>query len=428
MRVCHNYCKINLNLYIFVINKNNMIVAIILGFIISSLVCDVYVYNRILVKNKIAPIYRGLFITYWGVIYLFFLLSILINRLEVSENVELYTRVFMWSLYALLISVFPKYIMTVFLVISDFISLVLKRKIRVLNYIGAAISLLVVIAFIHGTTLGRSQIEVKRLSVVSEKIPASFVGYKVAFFSDLHLGTLVNKPKMVERLVDEINNQNVNLVINGGDVVHQSYKEITPEVLDIFNRIEAEDGVLSVLGNHDLGYYFPDSVALPKNLNISLLVNDFKSINHGWLRDNSTYIHRGDDSISITGHTYPRELKGLAHMSDMDMIDVSPAYDGVDSSSFNITVAHDPQLWNRILENNIGDVTLSGHVHAMQFKIKLGNMVFSPASLLYDRWSGEYREGERMLYINDGIGCVVLPMRIGVKPELTIIELKTREK
>ena len=405
-----------------------MIIVIILGLVISSLVCDFYVYNRILVRHKVPSLLRKLFAAYWGAIYLFFIVAIILYRVLPIESIELATRVFMWSVYALILNVTPKCIITISLLLNDAISVILKRRVRVVNYIGAAVALLVVVAFIHGATLGRSQIEVRNVSVVSDKIPAAFDGYKIAFFSDLHVGTLVSKRKMVERLVNEINAQQVDIVVNGGDVVHQSYREITPEILDIFRKIETKDGVFSVLGNHDLGYYYPDLVALPKSLNISSLIKELGSANYRWLQNNSTHIYRGGDSISITGHTYPRELKGLAHMSDMNQTDFSAAYAGVDSSGFNITVAHDPQSWDRILDNKIGDLTLSGHIHAMQFKLKLGGLVLSPASLLYDRWSGEYREGERVLYINDGIGCVVFPMRIGVQPELTIFELKSSVK
>ena len=403
-----------------------MIAIVICGLIIISLVCDIYLYNRVLVKHKVSPLYRKVFVAYWAILYLFFLATILASRFVIGESVELMTRLFMWSTYALLISIIPKFIISAFIACSDFCSVLFKRKTRALSYIGVGIAALVIVVFVHGATLGRSQIEVKNVSVVSDKIPESFDGYKVAFFSDLHVGTLVSKRKMVAKLVDEINNHNVDLVINGGDIVHQSYEEITPEILEILNQIEAKDGVLSVLGNHDLGYYYPDSLSLPKDLNIKCLIEDLISIDNVWLQNSSTYIYRGTDSISITGHTYPREMKGLAHIIGMDAFDISSAYNGVDSTDFNITIAHDPQLWSSILSNGIGDVTLSGHVHAMQCKIKIGSKVFSPASMLYDKWSGEYRDGERMLYINDGIGCVVFPMRIGVKPELTIIELKTK--
>ena len=98
---------------------------------------------------------------------------------------------------------------------------------------------------------------------------------------------------------------------------------------------------------------------------------------------------------------------------------------GVPAQGYNLTVSHAPQVWDRILEVGRGDLTLSGHVHSMQFKVRVGRWRWSPAAWLYDRWSGRYDEAGRVLYITDGIGCALLPMRVGTRPEITVLELKT---
>ena len=92
-------------------------------------------------------------------------------------------------------------------------------------------------------------------------------------------------------------------------------------------------------------------------------------------------------------------------------------------SLYNITLVHVPQLWLPIVERGYGDLTLSGHVHAMQLKL----FGWSPAQWMYTRWSCRYEEQGSTLYINDGIGYVGYPMRIGADPELTIYTLKRCE-
>lgn len=96
--------------------------------------------------------------------------------------------------------------------------------------------------------------------------------------------------------------------------------------------------------------------------------------------------------------------------------------------TFNITLAHVPQLWEQITTAGYGDLTLSGHVHAMQLKIRFSGRGWSPASWLYEHWSGRYDNDDgRTLYINDGTGYVGYPMRLGARPEITLLTLKQCE-
>lgn len=104
------------------------------------------------------------------------------------------------------------------------------------------------------------------------------------------------------------------------------------------------------------------------------------------------------------------------------------AYGDVPRETFNITLAHVPQLWEQITAAGYGDLTLSGHVHAMQLKIRFSGRGWSPASWLYEHWSGRYDNDDgRTLYINDGTGYVGYPMRLGARPEITLLTLKRCE-
>ena len=81
-------------------------------------------------------------------------------------------------------------------------------------------------------------------------------------------------------------------------------------------------------------------------------------------------------------------------------------------------------------ESNI-DLTLSGHTHAMQMEVDLFGKRFSPAVFRYRLWGGMYedksKDGNPMrLYVNIGDGEVALPMRIGAKPEVTVLTLKRK--
>ena len=78
-------------------------------------------------------------------------------------------------------------------------------------------------------------------------------------------------------------------------------------------------------------------------------------------------------------------------------------------------------MWYSLCDSGYGGLTLAGHIHAMQMKVAS----LSPAALVYDEWSGLYEREKGKLYINDGIGSVGFFARIGARPEVTLIELKS---
>ena len=163
---------------------------------------------------------------------------------------------------------------------------------------------------------------------------------------------------------------------------------------------------------------------MPPQTNTAELIRKEEAM--GWcVLDNRTvYLRCGGDSISLSGITCDRRLNRQRHDRRLPDFDFGSTYRDVPASVFNITVSHIPQLWDEILDAGYGDLTLSGHVHGMQCKIRLFGRSYSPAQWMYERWSGRYEERGRTLYINDGIGCVGYPMRLGVKPEITLIELQ----
>ena len=189
------------------------------------------------------------------------------------------------------------------------------------------------------------------------------------------------------------------------------------------SRISAP--VYSSIGNHDTGIYILDTVILPKNENRQLLLDKERSLGWTILDDTTTYIRRGCDSISISGISFSDELHEFRHLTNIPDFDISQTYENVPEEMFNITVSHIPQLWNSIIACGYGDLTLAGHVHGMQVKLRIFGHDISPAKLFYNEWSGLYERNEHRLYINDGIGYVGMFIRAGVRPEVTVITLKS---
>ena len=291
--------------------------------------------------------------------------------------------------------------------------------------VGLSLCTIVAWILLVGVVHTRKELTVKSAEIVSKRLPKSFDGYRIAFFSDLHIGSMTSACEMGEKLVAKINALDADLVLFGGDLVNAKYDELTPEIASIFSRFSARDGVVAVLGNHDTGVYVSDTIALPIEENTRLLVQRIEAMGWRVANDSTSMLVRGDDSITLTGIGFSRELLAHRHSANVaDSLDLSQIYEGVPRDKFNVTVSHMPQLWRKVSSLGYGDLVLSGHVHAMQMKGRFGEFEFSPAQLMYEEWSGLYKEGASHLYITDGVGSVGFHLRIGAPPEITLLTLR----
>lgn len=290
--------------------------------------------------------------------------------------------------------------------------------------VGVSLCTVVVSMLLVGVVHTRKAVTVKNIEIVSVRLPHAFDGYRIALFSDLHIGSLTSAKQMCESIVAVVNALNADLVVFGGDLINARYDELTSELADILGRIKAKDGVVAVLGNHDTGVYVRDTVALPIEENTRLLIERIESMDWRVLNDKTEYLVRDCDTLTLTGIGFSRELlehRHLAHVADS--LDLRPIYKDIPNDKFNITVSHMPQLWRKVSALGYGDLVLSGHVHAMQMKGRIGECEFSPAQLMYREWSGHYEEQGSNLYITDGVGSVGFHMRIGAPPEITFLTL-----
>ncbi len=288
---------------------------------------------------------------------------------------------------------------------------------------GAVAAGLTAALLVWGVVYARTSYVINEVEIRSERLPEGFDGVRIVQFSDLHIGSLVHPEREMKRLVRTIGALRPDLVLFTGDLVNIRYTELDSAAMRILAQLQAPLGVYSNIGNHDTGVYIKDTLALPVAVNTDSLI--VRQRRMGWrLPDNATeHLVRGGDTITLTGISFDPALRKERHDRNVAM-DIEAVYNGVPRTPYNITLSHLPQLWDRIRELGYGDLTLSGHVHAMQIKARLGRWQFSPARLFYKRWSGRYDEEGRTLYINDGIGYVGFPMRLGAYPEITVITLR----
>lgn len=329
--------------------------------------------------------------------------------------------VVMWSLYAYMSVYVSKYIFIVFDGIASIPQFWFKHRWKFVSMCGVVLSLITFGFMWWGALINRYDINVNEVDVEIHNLPESFVGYRVAQISDLHLGTYRNDTSFISTLVDSINKLDVDVVMFTGDIVNRTTNELVP-FISTLSRIKARDGVYSILGNHDYGDYSDWASDEDKKAN-NYLMRDYQR-EMGWslLLNETRYLKRGNDSIAVIGveNVGDPPFKNYGSLKD--------AYPALNDSIVKILLSHNPAHWEREISNhnarNIA-LTLSGHTHAMQISL-LG---ISPASFRYKYWSGLYADdsNRQKLYVNVGVGTVAMPMRIGANPEITIIKLKRQQ-
>ncbi len=137
--------------------------------------------------------------------------------------------------------------------------------------VGVVLCTIVALILIVGVVHTRKELVVKSVEIASARLPQAFDGYRIAFFSDLHIGSIISVSDMCRNLVEQINSLDADLVVFGGDLINIRYDELSPELQNILGGIKARDGVVAVLGNHDTGVYVRDTIALPLEENTHLL-------------------------------------------------------------------------------------------------------------------------------------------------------------
>lgn len=283
------------------------------------------------------------------------------------------------------------------------------------NVVGGIVAFVGAYIILYGSIYGWRRFEVKETTFVHPDVPKDFDGYRIVQISDFHLGTIAGYPNDIRRAVEIINAQNPDLIAITGDLVNNEAKELDG-LEEILSGLKATDGVFSILGNHDYGSYrrWPSRRAKFENL------ADLKrrEVAMGWrlLLNENEIVKRGNDSIAVVGV----ENDGKPPFPALG--DLPRATRGTDGM-FKLLLSHDPSHWRRrVLPETDIQLMLAGHTHAMQFR--LGG--FSPSAWFYPEWGGLYTEGEQSLYVNTGIGSVMIPYRFGAWPEISVITLRQK--
>lgn len=275
-------------------------------------------------------------------------------------------------------------------------------------------------AMAYGIISGAHDYRVRRRTVYLPNLPKPFDGLRIGQISDIHSGTFFNKVG-VQGGVDMLLQEKPDVVFFTGDLVNYQTKEVDPYI-EIFSRLKAPMGVFSVTGNHDYGDYRSWTSLAAKRQNFQDLIAAHKVMNYDLLMNENRTLQVDGERIAIIGI----ENWGTGRFPKYGRLDV--AHRGTEDAPVKLLLSHDPSHWDAEVRPKYPDIdlTFAGHTHGFQMGIEIGDFRWSPSQYMYKQWADLYQQGDQFLYVNRGYGCIGYPGRIGMPPEITIIELKRK--
>jgi hypothetical protein len=270
----------------------------------------------------------------------------------------------------------------------------------------------------YGIISGAHDYRIRRSVVKLPNLPTGFDGIKIAQISDIHSGSFFNKTA-VRGGVDMVMGEKPDVIFFTGDLVNNEASEVR-DYIDVFDKLRAPHGVFSVTGNHDYGDYHRWPSESAKRSNFKNLIEAHRLLGFRLLMNESHFLEIDGDKVAILGI----ENWGAGRFSKYGKLD--QAYAGTEDVAVKLLLSHDPSHWDAQVRPHYADIDVmfSGHTHGFQFGVEVGNFKWSPSQYAYKQWAGLHQEGSQYLYVNRGYGYIGYPGRIGMPPELTIIELK----
>lgn len=405
-------------------------VGIVFLFIFSFLI-DLYISADIKQMWK----KRGAIIYWISAILCYALLIVAISlpRRDANEDISSV----MWLLFTFLTIFIGKLLYLICSVLGRLATLGfrIRGNIYPSRWIGLGLGVAFMAIMWIGAGYTRRHIVVKQDEFYSSKLPEAFDGYRIVQLSDLHTGTWGNDTTFLHNIVDSVNSLKPDLIVFTGDIVNRHSSELVP-FTNVLSKLNATDGVYSILGNHDYGDYVDWNSPVDKERNLLRLKNYQRKMGWKLLNNESMFIHRGNDSILLIGVENWGEPP-FPQYGDLNRALPVSSQNGIhqNDSNYKILLSHNPEHWNREVSKSTNiDLTLAGHTHAMQTMLKIGDWRWSPSQYRYEQWGGKYhrqnQNGEDThIYVNIGTGEVGMPVRLfSAYPEITLLTLKKERR
>lgn len=361
----------------------------------------------------------GIHIVFWfftiGLITAISILKVRLDRIHPQRKHLLIT-----SLYGLTVSSFiPKIIFIIIISVLYFSNYMFSEKesLLVIPVIGLLAGFFPFFVIIYAIFKALYRFKIHHLHIKIEDLPTNFSKLRIIHISDLHLGSFNFRYHILERAVKLINHQKPDFIFFTGDLVNNFAWELKGWA-EIMGKMKAKQGKFAVLGNHDYGDYSSWKTPELKKSNFESIKYFYKKIGFSLLLNEASIIVKGKDKLAIIG------VENWGNPPFKKYGDLKKAMQQANNIPCKILLSHDPTHWT---EEVVGQtdiaLTLSGHTHGMQAGVNLKNKQWSPIKYKYKHWAGLHKEAHQYLNVNRGLGWLGFPGRLGMRPEITCIEL-----
>lgn len=401
-------------------------------FIVFVAIIEIYAFQAIRTIVKI----RWVLLAYQVISFLIFAF-ILYSFTQFDRSVG-QNKMTMFTLGLLLITYLPKILLAVVMFSEDIIRIIggfireflgnsnesfLQERRKFVSQLALGMAAVPFLSLLYGMTKGKYNFKVIKQTIFFPDLPENFDGMTITHISDIHSGSFDNHEE-IEHAIELINEQRSDIVLFTGDIVNTHASEMHPWI-ETFKKIETPSlGKYSVLGNHDYGEYVTWPSQKAKQENFEAIKDLHRQIDFKLLLNENVRIRKGDQEIALIGvENWGHNFKQAG--------DLAKASEGVKTEDFKILMSHDPSHWEYEVKGSDKNyhLTLSGHTHGLQFGIEIPGVIkFSPVQFVYKQWAGLYKNLGRYVYVNRGFGFHAYPGRVGIWPEITVLELKKGAK
>jgi predicted MPP superfamily phosphohydrolase len=409
------------------------VIVRLLFFILFVAIIEIYAFQAFRTVSRVKWVhYSYILVSVFIFLYIFY--SFTQFDRSVGQNKQS-----LFTLGLLLITFIPKIVLTLVLFGEDFIRIIsgtithfignhnrgsfLPERRNFVSQIALGIAAVPFLSLIYGMTKGKYNFKVIKQTLFFHNLPNSFDGTTITHISDIHSGSF-DDPEKIQYAVDLINEQNSDMILFTGDIVNTHATEMHPWIETFKGIHHPKFGKYSVLGNHDYGEYINWPSEKDKSDNFEAIKDLHRQIDFKLLLNENVKLANGSEEIAIVG------VENWGHNFKKSG-DLSKASGGLTKNDFKILMSHDPSHWEYEVKNHKQNfhLTLSGHTHGLQFGIEIpGFFKWSPVQYVYKQWAGLYENVGRYIYVNRGFGFHAYPGRVGIWPEITVIELKKAEK
>ena len=240
-----------------------------------------------------------------------------------------------------------------------------------------------------------NSLSLERVEIYLERLPKKLDGFKIIHLSDTHHSPLTSL-EHIKRTVKIANRLKPDMFLLTGDYVSHD-REYIPPVAAELGKLKAKHGIYACLGNHD----------------------------HWTDADLVTHLFRGEGINVLINEGFRFETRRgsfwLAGVDDymVGKTDVPAALHGSFPDEMKLLLAHNPVIFREAARLGV-DLTLSGHTHGGQIKLRDDEKRILPRRKLK---AGLHTRRNSQIYITRGIGTVVLPVRYQCPPEISLLEL-----